>query len=65
MRRREKKERKGEKGVKKREKEREREKNMSIIINLYSILKKKNQIYRQKCSKSQKVAVDISSTLSL
>ena len=30
---------------------------MSIIINLHSILKKKDYMYRQKCSKSEKLAL--------
>ena len=62
---REKVERKEIKREKMREIEREREKRReqerkrcpgSIIINLHSILKKKNYIYWQKCSKFQKVA---------
>ena len=50
------------KGKKKRKIERKGEKARekrcpgSTIINLHSILKKKNLIYWQKCSKSQKVA---------
>ena len=57
-RKRERNERKREKNRKKREIEKKRERKCpgSIIINLHSILKKKNLIYWQKCSKSQKVA---------
>ena len=69
---REKKERKGENKKKKgenkertkrkREIKREAERKRypgPMIINLHSILKKKNYIYWQRCSKSQKVAVDL------